>query len=149
MTSQDLLSRLQGVRRTGAGWIARCPSHDDRSPSLSIREADGKILLHCFAGCEARSITAALGVEVKDLFHGSLPDPRQRREAMQRRAQEYAARRAASHTRGRRADARRHAEYLIQSARGINIEGWSNAELNKRLNALAAAYEVLERECHD
>jgi putative DNA primase/helicase len=47
--------------RVGCGWIARCPAHDDRQASLSIREADeGKILVHCFAGCDQTSVIAAL-----------------------------------------------------------------------------------------
>ncbi|MDR3212405.1 MAG: hypothetical protein LBT71_00580 [Azoarcus sp.] len=65
-----LLSRLEKVKQTGAGrWIARCPAHDDKGPSLSIRELDGgKILLHCFAGCDIAEITGAVGLEITDLF---------------------------------------------------------------------------------
>jgi len=70
MTAEALLSRLDKVRRTGAGrWIARCPAHDDKSPSLSIRELeDGRVLLHCFAGCGAHDIVAAVGLEMDALF---------------------------------------------------------------------------------
>lgn len=70
MTVDNLLSRLDRVKRTGAGrWIARCPSHDDRSPSLSIRELDdGRILLHCFAGCDVQSVLTAAGLSLDDLF---------------------------------------------------------------------------------
>jgi hypothetical protein len=65
-----LLERLEGVRATGAGkWLARCPAHDDRTPSLSIRETDdGTILLHDFAGCSALAICQAIGIEFRDLF---------------------------------------------------------------------------------
>ncbi len=50
-------------RRSGNGWAARCPSHPDRRPSLSIGEgADGKLLLWCGAGCSFTAILAALGV---------------------------------------------------------------------------------------
>lgn len=49
--------------------VAQCPAHDDRSPSLSVRECDdGRVLLHCFAGCETRSIVEALGLSWADLF---------------------------------------------------------------------------------
>jgi hypothetical protein len=73
MSVETLLSRLDKVRRTGAGrWVARCPAHDDRTPSLSIRELDdGRILLHCFAGCAAAEVLAAAGLELSDLF----PEP--------------------------------------------------------------------------
>ena len=47
--------------RVGCGWIARCPAHDDRQASLSIRETgEGKILVHCFAGCDQRRVISAL-----------------------------------------------------------------------------------------
>ena len=47
-----LLDRLEAVRETGSSrWIARCPAHDDSSPSLAVRELDdGRILLHDFGG---------------------------------------------------------------------------------------------------
>lgn len=65
-----LLSRLERVRQTGPGrWIARCPGHDDRGPSLSLCETDdGRTLIHCFAGCELGAILAALGLTLADLF---------------------------------------------------------------------------------
>lgn len=65
-----LVARLDGVRERGPGcWIARCPAHEDRTPSLSVRETqDGTILLHCFAGCSPADILAAVGLELRDLF---------------------------------------------------------------------------------
>lgn len=63
-----ILDRLEGVRPSGHGWIARCPAHNDHSPSLSVYERDGKILLHCFAGCAVEDICAALRIRVGDLF---------------------------------------------------------------------------------
>lgn len=68
--AETLISRLSNVRATGLGrWIARCPAHDDRSPSLSIREADdARILIHCFGGCGVPDIVAAVGLDLRDLF---------------------------------------------------------------------------------
>ncbi len=70
MNCQALLDRLDAVRQCGDGhWSARCPAHGDKTPSLSVRElADGRILLYCFAGCDVHAITAALGIELSDLF---------------------------------------------------------------------------------
>ncbi|KXW57415.1 DNA primase [Ferrovum myxofaciens] len=68
MTGEEFLERLQGVRKTDHGWTAKCPSHNDNSPSLSVTEKDGKILLHCFAGCGAHEIVTAVGLELSDLF---------------------------------------------------------------------------------
>jgi hypothetical protein len=57
------------VSKTNAGWIARCPAHEDSRPSLSIAAAeDGRILLRCFAGCEIEAVVGALRLEVRDLF---------------------------------------------------------------------------------
>ena len=63
MTADELVARLEGARERGPGrWSARCPSHDDKSPSLSVREGDeGTVLLHCFAGCSALDICGAIG----------------------------------------------------------------------------------------
>ncbi len=65
-----LLARLDGVKQAGPGkWQATCPAHDDRSPSLSIRETDdGTVLIHCWAGCGAAEIVAAAGLGLSDLF---------------------------------------------------------------------------------
>lgn len=73
MAITDLLSRLSGVRATGNDrWSCLCPSHADRSPSLTIRVvSDGRILVHCFAGCDTGSVMAAIGMTVGDLF----PEP--------------------------------------------------------------------------
>ncbi len=49
----EIIGRGLGGRRFRGGWMARCPAHDDRKPSLSIREGDhGKVLVCCHAGCE-------------------------------------------------------------------------------------------------
>ncbi len=70
MTAATLLSRLVAVRRTGnARWIARCPAHVDRTPSLAIRELDdGRVLAHCFAGCAAEDVVSAAGLTLADLM---------------------------------------------------------------------------------
>lgn len=70
MNVEGVLARLQGVRRNGSGWMARCPAHEDRNPSLSITERDGRVLLHCHAGCTVEAVCAALKIEMRDLFAG-------------------------------------------------------------------------------
>ena len=64
----DLLNRLKGVRKSGTGWTAQCPSHDDRHNSLSIHHGDGKWLLKCHTGCTVEAITGAIGLTLADLF---------------------------------------------------------------------------------
>jgi len=67
MTLEAVLARLQGVRRNGSGWQARCPAHEDHIPSLSIDEREGKILVHCHAGCSQEAVLAALRIEAREL----------------------------------------------------------------------------------
>jgi CHC2 zinc finger len=69
-TAAKVLDRLVGVKQTATGrWIALCPAHEDRSPSFSVRETeDGRVLLHCFAGCANGDVLAALGLRMSDLF---------------------------------------------------------------------------------
>lgn len=57
------LERLTGYRpiKAGDGYKARCPCHEDRNPSLSVK-MNGRLLLHCFAGCPYERIVAALGL---------------------------------------------------------------------------------------
>ena len=59
MTAESI-ARALGGRSAGLSWIARCPAHDDREPSLSIREADGKVLVRCHAGCDQRDVIGVL-----------------------------------------------------------------------------------------
>jgi hypothetical protein len=70
MGASKLIDRLDHVRQSGAGrWIARCPAHEDRSPSLSVRELeDGRVLLHDFGGCEPGDVLAAVGLTMSNLF---------------------------------------------------------------------------------
>ena len=65
----DLLTRLSKVKQTGAGkWVACCPAHEDRSPSLSIKQADDKILIYCFAGCDVDDVVGSVGMSLSDLM---------------------------------------------------------------------------------
>ena len=60
MTAETIAKALGG-RKAGGGWMARCPAHDDRTPSLSIRDAeDSKVLVRCHAGCDQERVIAAL-----------------------------------------------------------------------------------------
>lgn len=61
------LERVQ--KRQHGQWSARCPAHQDKGPSLSIRETNGgAVLIHCFAGCSVNSVVGALGLRMSDLF---------------------------------------------------------------------------------
>jgi len=69
-----ILPQLRGLKSRGAGrWMAHCPAHDDKTPSLSIAEgADGRILLRCFADCSAAEIMDSIGLSMSDLYEGPI-----------------------------------------------------------------------------
>jgi hypothetical protein len=69
VSTDAVLCRVTEIRSTGAArWLARCPAHDDRDPSLSIRELpDGRVLLYCFAGCATADVLDALALDWADL----------------------------------------------------------------------------------
>ena len=71
----DILSRMANVKKCGtAQWEAKCPSHDDRRASLSISKgSDGRVLLHCHAGCSVQAICSSLGIATRDLFLSQSP----------------------------------------------------------------------------
>ena len=66
----ELVRQLKAKNTDDRQWEACCPAHEDKTASLSLKLADDqKILMYCHAGCETESILAALGLEMKDLFH--------------------------------------------------------------------------------
>ncbi len=78
MDIHEFLAKLEGVQENGAdSWMARCPAHDDKNPSMSVSAKGGKILVHCHAGCTAEAIVDAMGLKMGDLF----ADGRQRTDS--------------------------------------------------------------------
>ena len=75
--AENLIQRLEKVRGRNGSWTARCPAHADKGPSLAVRETpDGRVLVHCFAGCETQSVLESVGMDMTDLF----PPDEKRRE---------------------------------------------------------------------
>ncbi len=69
MNLNIILDRLEKVKNNGKDkWLACCPSHDDKTPSLAIKDADDRLLIHCFAGCATEQIMDAMGLQLTDLF---------------------------------------------------------------------------------
>lgn len=64
----EILRRLDGVRRSGAGHVARCPGHDDRQQSLSVTQMDDGIRFKCFTGCDRARILEAMGLTLSDIL---------------------------------------------------------------------------------
>jgi hypothetical protein len=70
MSAAVLLERLEKVRQRAPGqWSACCPAHEDRSPSLSVKElVDGRVLVRCFADCDVESVLSSVGLGFEALF---------------------------------------------------------------------------------
>jgi DNA primase len=70
MKAEEFVQLLDKVQPKGHNkWMACCPAHEDKSPSLAVTESpDGKILLRCFAGCDALDVVHSLNLELADLF---------------------------------------------------------------------------------
>lgn len=80
-----LLDRMENVHSAGRDrWMACCPAHPDKSPSLAIRDTSDTVLLHCFAGCRADGVLAAVGLTWGDLFPDRSPGQPRPRHDLQR-----------------------------------------------------------------
>lgn len=92
MTTESLADTLK-ARRTGRlKWLARCPAHEDRSPSLSITEGrDGRVLVHCFAGCKPEAVLKAVGLTFADLKPTSTPLSSSERAQLAREREQHEA----------------------------------------------------------
>ncbi len=102
---EQLLYRLEKVRKAGAGYTARCPAHKDRTASLSVGiGADSKILMKCHAGCSIHDVVGALGLTISDLFPRRLaattPEARKELHALAIRSQVCAAASVLDHESG-------------------------------------------------
>jgi len=75
MTAAEIARHLHG-RKSGATWMVSCPARDDRNPSLGLRDADGKVLVHCYAGCKQGDVIAAL--RARGLWHDEAPSQHRR-----------------------------------------------------------------------
>ena len=69
MEISEFLSCFQRVKKNGKEWMAQCPAHDDGTNSLEITNGnEGRILLHCLAGCEPTEILSKINLKFSDLF---------------------------------------------------------------------------------
>ena len=61
LSAGEIAAALGGATHNGGGWLTCCCCHEDKRPSLSLRDGDdGKLLVRCFAGCDPRDVLAEL-----------------------------------------------------------------------------------------
>ena len=70
MTSIEIIQRFSAKKAGRDRWIARCPNHDDRKPSLHLAAKKDKMLIKCFQ-CDTRDILDRVGLRLTDLFFHS------------------------------------------------------------------------------
>ena len=86
-----LLSRLEGIQKAGRGHRARCPACGGTSRKLSITYAEGKVLIHCFGGCETSDVLQAVGLNWSDIQPPRhWPESPEERRKLRRAAREAA-----------------------------------------------------------
>lgn len=91
LSAEQIATALGGYRNGMSGYLCRCPAHRDRTPSLALRDEDGKVLVHCHAGCPQAAVIDAL--RARQLWpvgyaNGSpavLPPPRRERDDVEAR----------------------------------------------------------------
>ena len=148
MTVDVLLTQLDRVRARGTDkWQARCPAHSDRSPSLSLRLAeDGRVLVHCFSGCTVEEICAALSIRVAELFPADpQQNPRRKRTKLLPKPWRYDWRQTASNFQFFADMLWLRSCSVLEAARGLNTQGWTDDDLDMAMNAVSRAYADLER----
>lgn len=146
MTIDSLLSRLDGVRPTNRGWVARCPAHTDKTPSLSIREGERGILGKCWAGCSLEAICEGLGIHVRDLFYENNGNPQPIRRRHVERQYKKAIDEVERMAEGFQIDAVREAERYLKATVGADISTLDSTQLDALMNSVCDALAVILEE---
>ncbi len=146
MKVEEVLKRLERVRARGHGrWSALCAAHADKYPSLTLRETDdGRILLHCFAGCSVEAICAALGLTVSNLF----PDPESPRLGKRKprsRPWRFDWRQTAALLEDHALTLWLRAESVLASAKDMQTPEWTDEDFDTAVKAVSRAYTDIER----
>lgn len=83
---ETILTLLEGVRKSGRGYTAKCPAHSDKTASLAISEAQGgHAMIHCFAGCGALDVMQSIGLALSDLYPRTVNESMTPQERAERR----------------------------------------------------------------
>ena len=83
LTPDVLAKRLEGAKKKGKGWMARCPAHDDKTPSLWIDPGYKATLVHCHTGCSTTEVLDAMGLRIEQLYHDYNPQAKPHTRAAQ------------------------------------------------------------------
>ncbi|MCA9470243.1 MAG: hypothetical protein KC643_33005 [Nitrospira sp.] len=145
MNVAQILNLVGPVRKSGRGWMAKCPAHQDRRPSLSISEGEDRVLLHCFAGCDIQAVCGAIGIEIRNLFAGNVSHWEWLRLQQARwiKQQEEQKRQIEQ---GRVIEGCREAEALLRTTHGQDLSQWNDKKCNRVIDAVGQALGLLRDE---
>lgn len=140
-----ILPRLDRVRQTGCGWTARCPAHTDKTASLSLGEGrEGQALVHCFAGCNASEVLAAIGLELRNLYAAPIRDLSPMQRAERRQAVQHASTLAAARVLSAEGLVIELAALQIEAGEPLHSEDCTRLrEARERCTAAVAALELV------
>lgn len=142
----DVLSKLRKVKRRGSGrWLACCPVHNDKTPSLSIRDDNGTILIHCF-GCGASGVDVcgAIGVDVNALFPES-DYLGYSAEDYKKNAKNRSGLSAAQVLESLRFNSAVVAQHLLRVKKNIEVNQEDVERFDHAIYAISTAYEYIDR----
>ena len=146
MSVEEFFNRLEAVKRFGPGWTAKCPAHDDRTPSLSVREGERGILVKCWAGCLLEAICGAIGIQVRDLFYDTQCTPELIRRHQAKRQYEKATCEIEEMLRGFQIDAIREAERYLKTTVGTDISQVKASQFDTLMKSVCDALAVVIEE---
>ena len=144
MMVDDLLEKLDAVRPTARGWRARCPAHEDRRPSLSVREGAEGVLLRCWSGCRLEEVCSALSISIRDLFYAPRSGCGSARQTSPPRPPRLNRRKQAAMLEDAALTEQLRAERILKAATGVSIERWNEDDLDVALRHVGDAYHGLE-----
>ncbi len=148
MTAEDFANLVQARSAGRNRWLARCPAHDDRSPSLAITQGDRGVLVRCWSnGCTVEAICAALGMPMRSLFADSLPPEQCREVRLQAEAKNAAVQKAKVADRKLIAQLWQLREWIRQASAALAVNP-AHATLGKELHDAFERYAKLEAQLY-
>ncbi len=149
MKLAEFLPYLQGVETTPKGNVACCPAHDDRHPSLVVKETDDRLLIHCWAGCRTTDVLAAMGLDYPDLFLESRTTKRTRRVPGKRQPEpilhdDWDWRKTCAELERTIQAKREHHEAILAATHGLNIHQLTPEQFDEVMTYVGQAYSWLD-----
>ena len=149
--SAAFLEKLGNVKEVSPGrYMACCPSHDDKNPSLAISEVENKLLIHCWSGCRTSDILTAIGLDYQSLFLESGTTKGPRNASGPRRPEtlpffRWNWRSQCGELEQLIQAKREHAEAFLSATQGLDVNALTATEFDEVMDHVGSAYNWLDR----